>query len=101
MVSTQKLSALFFVLGLCFMQQVSAQTDNEDKAPSEDVHYTIISTTTRNFVDPAACGYNDLGMPNNAVYSIEVRAYKKYKDGEIVDSWTEEYKIFDHCFEPY
>jgi len=64
--------------------------------PPDGTSYTITSSTTITRMD-AACGFNDLGVPNGATYLEEVRHYETYSAGQLVASWDQTADTFQAC----
>ncbi len=55
----------------------------------DGIHYTVSST--REFTQPtAACGFNDIGVENAGVFTVETRNYEEWSNGTLVRSWTED-----------
>lgn len=62
----------------------------------DGIHYTIVSTSETTRPSPA-CGFNDLGLPNPAVFTVENRYYQEYSDGKVLRAWSDEVEIFKEC----
>lgn len=69
-------------------------------APRDGITYRVESSTTTTRADAARCGYNDLSLPNTAIYRVEQRTYEEVKDGRVVRTWTETAESFERCYEP-
>ncbi|WP_284890597.1 ETX/MTX2 family pore-forming toxin [Burkholderia sp. lyk4-R2A-23] len=71
--------------------------DNGPQIGSPDgIGYTVSSTRQELRPSPA-CGFNDLGVANGAMFNVETRFYEEWRDGTLVRSWVEEISTFDHC----
>jgi hypothetical protein len=71
-------------------------SDGDTIGAPDGIHYEIVST--REETRPSvACGFNDIGMPNPAVFKIETRRYREYRAGVEARSWTEDVDEFVRC----
>lgn len=61
---------------------------------------TVISKTETSRADSARCGFNDLSLPNIAIYEVERRQCTKYKDGKIENSYQDSNERFVRCHNP-
>lgn len=66
--------------------------------PPDGIHYEVISMREETKMSPS-CGFNDLGVPNGAVFSIEVRRYSEYAAGQLIRTWEEDHESFLRCSE--
>lgn len=65
----------------------------------DGVSYSVVYS--RNIMKPdVRCGFNDIGVPNGATFSVEGRQYVRYIGGKPVDSWFEEHETYMGCFSP-
>lgn len=64
--------------------------------PPDGIHYEIISVTNVTRMT-AACGFNDLGLPNAATYRVEKRHYKHYQKGKLLRQWFDNFETFLSC----
>ena len=64
--------------------------------PADGTTYTISSSSEERHMD-SACGFNDLGVPNAAKYTVEKRHYEKFSNGTLVDSWDKTVEVFSGC----
>lgn len=66
---------------------------------AEGIVYRVVET--RDVVEPTpACGFNDLGAPNNGRFRIETRIYEEYRDGRKVREWQEDVRVGQPRCEP-
>lgn len=64
--------------------------------PPDGVTYQILYTTE--LIKPwPVCGFNDIGFPNNAHYTVEAREYTMYSRGVVVSRWQESVETFRNC----
>jgi hypothetical protein len=70
--------------------------DTPGIGPPDGVVYQILFTIEITKPTPM-CGYNDVGFPNNAVYSVETREYTQYSNGTIVSRWQDQNETFKNC----
>lgn len=66
--------------------------------PPDGIHYEVVSVREETRMS-AVCGFNDLGVPNGAVFSIEERRYSEYLSGQLLRTWTESAETFIRCAE--
>ncbi|BDC45375.1 hypothetical protein PTKU15_86720 [Paraburkholderia terrae] len=60
-----------------------------DIGAPDGIHYTVSST--REIIQPtAACGFNDIGVANAGVFTVETRNYEEWRNGTLVRSWIED-----------
>jgi hypothetical protein len=64
--------------------------------PPNGTTYSIVSSSTAHEMS-AACGFNDLGVPNSASYLVEIRHYENWNNGTLAGSWDETVKTFQSC----
>jgi len=85
------------------VQNVSASTVDATSGPSmgppDGAIYEILATATI-FLQTPACGFNDLGVPNQGTYLRETRVYRNYVGGNLVSSDTKNVDTFTSCYEP-
>jgi hypothetical protein len=65
--------------------------------PQNGISYTVLSTSRITKPDATNCGFNDIGLPNPASYSREVRQYSEYLNGTLTRSWQETVDTFSAC----
>jgi hypothetical protein len=70
--------------------------DGPEIGPADGIVYQILYTTETVKPTPL-CGYNDIGFPNNARYSVEAREYTMYSKGLIISRWQESVEVFKSC----
>ena len=92
------------LIGAAAVAAVAALMPSEGSAQSigapQGVTYTVVSTSQVTRANAARCGYNDLSMPNMAVYTRELREYTQYSNGRVVRTWRETAEVFDRCYLP-
>ncbi|HEX8590636.1 hypothetical protein [Pseudomonas sp.] len=66
--------------------------------PSDGTSYEILYTTEI-YEPSAACGFNDLGVMNTGIFSLEARQYRNYSNGQLVSQWQDTVKNFLRCHE--
>jgi hypothetical protein len=64
--------------------------------PPDGVVYEVVYTTQTTHPTPA-CGFNDVGVPNPANYSVEARRYHQYLNGVQVAEWMDTVETFASC----
>lgn len=74
------------------------KTDGPVIGPVADgVSYEIVFTTEAARPDPR-CGFNDLGLANTALFTVEQRQYTLRVDGQIASRWMETVDTFKQCY---
>ncbi|NOT14731.1 MAG: hypothetical protein HOP21_03955 [Methylotenera sp.] len=63
----------------------------------DGIKYEIISVADVANPTPS-CGFNDLGLMNLGIFSVETRRYTQYSDGNIVSSWIDKIETFKSCW---
>ena len=78
------------IIAVLMCNKVKAQTIG----PASGTTYEITSISYEWRACGSCCGFNDLGVPNQAKYKIENRKYHKYdSNGKEIDSWYESVEI--------
>ncbi len=76
-------------------------TGIEDDGPSIGVPdgetYQILYTQ-RVLKPSPACGFNDIGIMNGAIFIVEARQYSTYLGGKLLRQWEEHVETFDSCW---
>ncbi len=68
-------------------------------APADGTYYEVLYTTET--AKPAIeCGYNDLGVANTGIFTVEARHYRTYLNGTLVGQHQEFAETFKSCFNP-
>lgn len=62
----------------------------------DGTHYVVLYTVDTVKATPL-CGYNSVGFPKNARYSVEYREYTTYSKGIVVARWQEPVELFKGC----
>ena len=65
--------------------------------PPNGTHYEVLYTSTVLRPTPA-CGFGDIGAPNNGVFRVEAREYSTYADGVLLARWQEFVEVFESCW---
>jgi hypothetical protein len=73
-----------------------ALDDGPSIGPADGVSYQILYTTETVHPTPQ-CGFNDLSIPNNGVFTVEAREYTEYSRGNIVARWQTRVENFKIC----
>jgi len=67
--------------------------------PPDGTSYEILYTNE--VAKPSiACGFNDIGVPNTGIYTVEARQYRTYVNGKLVSQHQEFVEVFKSCFTP-
>ncbi len=85
-----KKSVLLIFIGFLFSVFIgnSVKAQSIGKTP-DGVQYEVIGTHYE-WRAHALCGYNDLSVPNQGKFKIEIRYYRRFKDDKVVETWTKE-----------
>jgi len=67
--------------------------------PPDGIHYQVLYSYPRYEPTPA-CGFNDLSIPNQGEFNVEVREYSHYIGGSLVRQWRDEVSTFSRCHLP-
>lgn len=65
--------------------------------PADGIGYEIISISDVAKAEPS-CGFNDLGIMNLGLFSIETRRYTQYANGSLVAFWVDKIETFKSCW---
>jgi hypothetical protein len=68
--------------------------------PANGTQCTTISKTETSRADAVRCGFNDLSLPNIAVFEIEKRSCTEYKDGKAIRTFQDSQEKFLRCHNP-
>jgi hypothetical protein len=64
--------------------------------PADGVSYQVMYISE--VIHPAAqCGFNDLSIPNNGVFTMEAREYTSYLNGTLIARWQDHVETFKSC----
>jgi hypothetical protein len=67
--------------------------------PPDGTSYQILYTTETAKPTPA-CGFNDLGLMNTGIFTVEARQYRTYAKGILTEQHEESFEVFKSCFTP-
>lgn len=54
--------------------------------------------TTQEVRPFVGCGFNDLSIPINGVFNVQVRQYYEYQRGTLIRQWQDKRETFSHCW---
>ena len=80
--------------------QARRADDGPTIGPSNGISYQVIGTHLLTRMDAGRCGYHDLSLPNDAVFSVESRLYHEYDHGRLLRTWSANVEAFVRCYEP-
>lgn len=65
--------------------------------PADGIGYEVLAVN--DVTKPAPfCGFNDLGIMNIGVFSVETRRYTQYSNGNMIASWMDQVETFKRCW---
>lgn len=83
------------------LPQVMGAINSDDSGPTigkpDGTSYSVLYTTEIVIPDFGHCGFNDLALPNPAIYSREARQYTTYANGALVSSDQRFVDVFVRC----
>lgn len=65
--------------------------------PADGIGYEIISISDIAKAEPS-CGFNDLGLMNLGLFSVETRRFTQYANGTLLASWVDKVETFKSCW---
>jgi hypothetical protein len=68
-------------------------------APADGTSYEVLYTT-ESAMPAVQCGFNDIGVPNTGIFTVEARAYRTYANGALVSQWQTTEDVFKSCLNP-
>lgn len=83
-----------------FAMVAPAQSGGPTIGAPNGVSYEVTSTREVTRMDGGRCGYHDLSLPNGAVFRVETRVYREFKEGKLLRTWQATAELFVRCYEP-